>query len=127
MSPTLLVIDDDRGFIDLLRKRLEGAGYRILAALDGETGLRMLESERPDLVILDIMMPGMDGYEVCRRIRQVSEVPILMLTAKGMTPDVVRGLEVGADDYVTKPYETDVLLVRIRALLRRAQRQPPPE
>lgn len=86
MSPTLLVIDDDWEFIDLLRKRLEGAGYRILAALDGETGLRMLESERPDLVILDIMMPGMDGYEVCRRIRQVSEVPILNADGQGDDP-----------------------------------------
>jgi len=115
MASTLLVIDDDREFIDLLRKRLEGAGYQILAALDGETGLRMLESERPDLVILDIMMPGMDGWEVCRRIRQISTVPILMLTAKGMATDVVYGLELGADDYVTKPFQTDVLLARIRA------------
>jgi len=124
---TLLVIDDDREFVELLRKRLEGAGYRLLIALDGETGLRMLETERPDLVILDIMMPGMDGWEVCRRIRQISTVPILMLTAKGMTTDVVYGLELGADDYVTKPFQADVLLARIRALLRRASARALPE
>ncbi len=127
MAATLLVIDDDREFVELLRRRLEGAGYRVVAALDGETGLRMLESARPDLVILDIMMPGMDGWEVCRRIRQISTVPILMLTAKGMTPDVVHGLELGADDYVTKPFQADVLLARIRALLRRTASRALPE
>ncbi|MCX7689788.1 MAG: response regulator transcription factor [Thermoflexus sp.] len=127
MASTLLVIDDDREFVELLRKRLEGAGYQILVALDGETGLRMLESERPDLVILDIMMPGMDGWEVCRRIRQISTIPILMLTAKGMTTDVVYGLELGADDYVTKPFQADILLARIRALLRRANSRALPE
>lgn len=127
MASTLLVIDDDPELVELLRKRLEGAGYRILVALDGETGLHMLRSERPDLVILDIMMPGMDGWEVCKRIRQISTVPILMLTAKVMTTDVIHGLELGADDYVTKPFEVDVLMARIRALLRRAGSRALPE
>jgi len=127
MTATLLIIDDEPEFIRMLRIPLEGAGYRVLVALDGETGLRMLETERPDLVILDIMMPGMDGWEVCRRIRQISTVPILMLTAKGMTTDVIRGLELGADDYVAKPYEINVLLARIRALLRRTRSPALPE
>lgn len=127
MTSTILVIEDEEGIAQLLQRLLEGAGYRVLVALDGETGYRMVLEERPDLVLLDIMLPGIDGWEVCRRIRQVSTVPILMLTAKTMTSDVVYGLELGADDYVTKPFEKDVLLARIRALLRRAGAPPATE
>ncbi|MCX5999233.1 MAG: response regulator transcription factor [Chloroflexi bacterium] len=120
-KPLILVIDDDRGLQKLARRSLELEGYRVIIAGDGPTGLQLVEDEEPALVILDIMMPGMDGFQVCERVRQFSDVPIVMLTAKGRLEDVVHGLDVGADDYVTKPFSTDELMARVKAVLRRSR------
>jgi len=118
---TILVVDDEPRIVRLVRSNLEPAGYKILTAADGEQGLRMAEMHDPDLIILDIMMPGMDGWEVCRRVREFSTVPIVMLTAKGDEQDKVKGLEIGADDYLPKPFGIPELLARVRAVLRRAK------
>ncbi|MGD8623276.1 MAG: response regulator, partial [Anaerolineae bacterium] len=119
----ILIIDDQEELIVLLRRKLEKEGYEILAASDGLQGLRLVQSKEPDLVLLDIMMPRMDGWEACRRIREISDIPIIMLTALHKELDIVRGLELGADDYVTKPFSLMELAARIRATLRR--RKPP--
>ncbi len=121
---TLLVIEDDRDLVRILKGYLEQAGYRVLAAYDGRLGLQMALEEAPDLVILDLMLPGMDGFEICRELRRRSEVPILMLTARVEETDRVLGLELGADDYVTKPFSPREVVARVRAILRRAQRPP---
>lgn len=118
---TILVVDDEPRIVRLVRSNLEPAGYKLLTAADGEQGLRMAEMHDPDLIILDIMMPGMDGWEVCRRVREFSTVPIVMLTAKGDEQDKVKGLEMGADDYLPKPFGIPELLARVRAVLRRAK------
>ncbi len=119
--PRVLVVDDDQALVELLEYNLQAAGYQTLSASDGETALARLREQPVDLVILDLMLPGMDGLEVCQRIRQGgSAVPILMLTAKREVIDQVRGLTLGADDYLTKPFEMAVLLARVRALLRRS-------
>jgi two-component system KDP operon response regulator KdpE len=118
---TILVVDDEPRIVRLVRSNLEPAGYKLLTAADGEQGLRMAEMHDPDLIILDIMMPGMDGWEVCRRVREFSTVPIIMLTAKGDEQDKVKGLEIGADDYLPKPFGIPELLARVRAVLRRAK------
>jgi two-component system KDP operon response regulator KdpE len=118
---TILVVDDEPRIVRLVRSNLEPAGYKILTAADGEQGLRMAEMHDPDLIILDIMMPGMDGWEVCRRVREFSTVPIVMLTAKGDEQDKVKGLEIGGDDYLPKPFGIPELLARVRAVLRRAK------
>jgi DNA-binding response OmpR family regulator len=118
---TILVVDDEPRIVRLVRSNLEPAGYKVLTAADGEQGLRMAEMHDPDLIVLDIMLPGMDGWEVCRRVREFTTVPILMLTAKGDEQDKVRGLELGADDYLPKPFGIQELLARVRALLRRAK------
>ncbi len=117
---TILVVDDEPNIVDLLRLYLEKEGYRVLAARDGPSALDVQGAEAPDLVVLDLMLPGIDGLEVCRRIRRTSDVPIVMLTARGEDLDVVVGLEVGADDYVAKPFHPRTLVARIRAVLRRA-------
>jgi DNA-binding response OmpR family regulator len=117
---TLLVIDDDEKLVGLVRDYLEPHGFRIQAAHEGPAGVSAVARSRPDLVILDIMLPGMDGFEVCRRIREDSAVPILMLTARGEDTDRIVGLELGADDYLPKPFNPRELLARIRAILRRA-------
>jgi two-component system response regulator MprA len=119
MAERILVIDDEPNIVDLLRRSLAFEGYRVDVAYDGPQGLARARENPPDLVILDIMMPDMDGYEVCRRLRAGSDVPILMLTAKDAVPDKVTGLDAGADDYLVKPWAHDELLARIRALLRR--------
>jgi DNA-binding response OmpR family regulator len=107
-----------------LQDVLEAEGYRALTAADGESGLKRAIAEKPDLILLDIMMPKLDGYAVCKELRRLANpVPILMLTAKGQVEDRVAGLDVGADDYLVKPFSTEELLARVRALLRRAQRQ----
>jgi two-component system, OmpR family, KDP operon response regulator KdpE len=117
----LLIIDDDPILSELLAYNLETKGYTMLRAKDGKEGLRQFEQGKPDLVILDLTMPVLNGWEVCKRIRQVSDTPIIMLTAQGSEDDIVRGLDLGADDYLTKPFQIRVLLARIRANLRRSQ------
>ncbi|MCX6012972.1 MAG: response regulator transcription factor [Chloroflexi bacterium] len=117
---TLLIVDDDVRILRLLQNVLETEGYSVLNAANGEECFKVLEEESVDLILLDVMMPGMDGYEVCHRIREFSRVPIIMVTAKGNQEEIVEGLEAGADDYVTKPFSSKELTVRIKAVLRRA-------
>ena len=118
---TILVVDDEPHVVRLVKANLEPSGYKILTAADGEQALRAVQDEAPDLVILDIMLPKMDGYEVCRRIREFSPVPVVMLTARSAEVDLVHGFDVGADDYMTKPFAANELLVRVRAVLRRSK------
>lgn len=115
----ILVVDDEPHLLKLLRSNLEAAHYKVISAMDGNTAISMLEKEGADLVILDIMMPGMDGYEVLQKIREFSVVPVIMLTAKDQEVDVVRGLKYGADDYVRKPFSVHEFLARVEAVLRR--------
>jgi two-component system response regulator MprA len=117
----ILVIDDETKIVDLLRRGLSFEGYQVDVAYNGESGLSQARRDPPDLVILDVMMPGLDGLEVCRRLRSQgwSDLPILMLTARDAVPDRVAGLDAGADDYLVKPFAFDELLARVRALLRR--------
>lgn len=122
----ILVVDDDPLILRLVRMHLDKAGYRVLSAADGEVALEAVASEMPDLVILDLMLPKMDGYEVCRNIREFSLVPVVMLTAKGEQVDKLRGFEMGADDYLTKPFAPQELLARVQAVLRRSQQGAPP-
>ena len=119
MSQRLLLIDDSQDMQNMVGMFLERDGYEVFRASNGMEGLRQLAKNQPDLVLLDIMMPEVDGWETCRRIREVSNIPIIMLTAKAQERDVVRGLEIGADDYVTKPFEAAELKARIVSLLRR--------
>jgi len=119
VAKKILIVDDERNIVDILKFNLKKEGMETLEAYDGETGLNMALEENPDLVLLDVMLPKMDGFEVCRRIRQVSSVPILMLTAKEEEVDKVLGLELGADDYITKPFSPRELMARVKANLRR--------
>jgi DNA-binding response OmpR family regulator len=116
----VLVVDDDPALLPLIEYTFAREGYEVFTASDGQEALKSFFDHKPDLVVLDIMMPRMDGWETCRRIREVSEVPIVMLTARGQDEDIVRGLEYGADDYLTKPFSIKVLLAHARAVLRRA-------
>jgi DNA-binding response OmpR family regulator len=116
---TILVVDDERNIVDLLRLYLEKEGLGVVAAADGEEALALHARFDPDLVILDLMLPKIDGYEVCREIRRRGETPILMLTARSDDVDAIVGLELGADDYVTKPFDPRLLLARVKAILRR--------
>lgn len=125
MTTKILVIEDEERIRQFLQRGLSFEGYRVDTASDGQTGLDMARESPPDLVLLDLMLPGMDGIEVCRRLRAVSEVPILMLTAKETIEDRVTGLDAGADDYLVKPFAFDELLARVRALLRRSQPSQP--
>jgi DNA-binding response OmpR family regulator len=118
---TILLVEDERDLSNLLRRHLADEGHRVLQAFDGPSALQAAAAERLDLVILDWMLPGLDGLEVCRRIRRDSVVPILMLTARSEEIDRVLGLEVGADDYLTKPFSIRELLARVRAILRRVE------
>jgi two-component system, OmpR family, response regulator MprA len=120
-KPRILVVDDDLQIISFLRRGLIFEGYAVETAAEGAEALVKLRNREPDLVVLDVMMPGIDGMEVARRLRQASDIPILMLTAKGTLSDKIAGLDNGADDYLVKPFEFDELLARIRALLRRRQ------
>lgn len=115
----ILVVEDDEDIVDVLRRTLRGEGYEVSAVGDGPGALETASSFVPDLVILDLGLPGMDGVEVCRKLRQEGDVPVLMLTARTETGDMVEGLDSGADDYLTKPFERAELLARIRSLLRR--------
>jgi two-component system, OmpR family, response regulator MprA len=117
----VLIVDDDPRILSMMRRILEVDGYNVLTASEGESALEMLRRDRVDLLVLDVMMPGADGFEVCRTVRRESLVPILMLTARDGAVDKVTGLDCGADDYVVKPFEAEELLARIRALLRRVQ------
>jgi DNA-binding response OmpR family regulator len=123
-SGTVLLIEDDQDIADLLRLMVEKEGFRLLHATSGEEGLRRLEERTPRMVLLDIGLPGMDGVEVCRRIRAVSDVPVIMLTARDSEIDKVVGLELGADDYVTKPFSPRELVARVKAVLRRSEERP---
>ncbi|HLH72792.1 MAG TPA: response regulator transcription factor [Chloroflexota bacterium] len=124
MRERILVIDDDLSITTALRRALSFEGYTVDVALDGEEGLRKARDVAPDLVILDVLMPGIDGFEVCRRLRAGDDTPILMLTARDEVADRVRGLDAGADDYLVKPFAPDELLARVRALLRRRESRP---
>lgn len=117
----ILAVDDDRNNLKMLDFLLREEGYEVLTTDNGRTALELVDSQHPDLVILDVMMPQVDGFEVCRRIRQTMDVPIIMLSAKGETADRVSGLELGADDYLPKPFEPSELLARVRAVLRRSE------
>jgi DNA-binding response OmpR family regulator len=128
----VLVIDDEKDLLELVRYKLEKEGYRIRTAQDGEAGLEAVARELPDIVIVDLMLPGIDGLDVCRRLRadrRTAQTPIIMLTAKSAETDRVVGLEMGADDYVTKPFSPRELAARIKAVLRRVspQQVPPPQ
>jgi DNA-binding response OmpR family regulator len=116
---TVLVVEDEAEIAALLRSYLERDGYRVLTAADGEAALRQIEDDVPDLVVLDIMLPRLDGWEVLRRLRTLATVPVIMLTARDQEEDKVRGLELGADDYVTKPFSPREVAARVRAVLRR--------
>jgi DNA-binding response OmpR family regulator len=120
----ILIIEDELPMRTALQDVLAGEGYRVLTASDGESGLRRALAEKPDLILLDIMMPKLDGFALCAELRRLSNsIPILMLTAKGQVEDRVTGLDAGADDYLVKPFSTEELLARVRALLRRMQRK----
>ena len=116
---TILIVDDERNIVDLLRLYLEKEGFAVIAAGDGEQALALHARHAPDLVILDLMLPKIDGYEVCRELRRRGDTPILMLTARDDDVDAIVGLELGADDYVTKPFNPRALLARVKAILRR--------
>lgn len=124
MRTQVLVIDDDDRLLRLLRRLLTSAGHGVSTAMAGIEGLALAEEDEPDLVILDVMLPGMDGLEICRRLRARSSVPILMLTGLATDDDCVRGLDAGADAYLTKPFSVEVLLAHVRALLRRTREAP---
>jgi DNA-binding response OmpR family regulator len=119
MSETILLVDDERAIVEPLRYHLEREGYAVITARDGEEALSRARADRPDLIVLDLMLPKLDGWEVCRILRQESTTPIIMLTARDEEPSKVLGLNLGADDYLTKPFSFQELLARVRALLRR--------
>lgn len=119
MNRKILLVDDDRKTVDLIKLYLDKDGYRVLVAYDGQQALQLARQRRPDLVILDLMLPGVDGLDVCRILRSESRVPIIMLTAKTTEDDKLLGLDLGADDYITKPFSPRELLARVRAVLRR--------
>ena len=120
MKTKTLVVEDEASIASFISMYLEQEGYEVMLASTGEEGLKLAADNRPDLVLLDIMLPGIDGFEVCRRLRQESDIPIIMLTARDTSTDKVVGLELGADDYVTKPFEPRELVARAKAVLRRA-------
>ena len=124
MAKTVLIVEDDRNIADLLRLYLEKEGYEVVIANDGLKGVELFKSSQPSLVLLDVMLPGMDGWGVCRAIRSESKTPIIMLTAKSETEDKVSGLKQGAVDYITKPFEMKEVLARIEAVLRRSGIEP---
>ncbi|HEX7620746.1 MAG TPA: response regulator, partial [Anaerolineales bacterium] len=121
MSTRILVVDDEPRYLRLLEANLHTEKYEVFTAADGEEALESFSANPVDLILLDVMLPRMDGFAVCQRIRQFSNVPIIMLTAKGEEQDRVRGLDVGADDYLVKPFSVMELLARVRAVLRRAE------
>jgi DNA-binding response OmpR family regulator len=118
---TILTADDDPQLLRLISRNLQFEGYDVIAVSDGQQALEQIESHSPDVVLLDVMMPKMDGFTVCQRVREFSTVPIIIVTARGQDQDKIRGLDLGADDYLTKPFSVDELLARVRAVLRRSQ------
>ncbi|MFQ3568165.1 MAG: response regulator transcription factor [Aggregatilineales bacterium] len=126
MADTILIVDDEQHIVDLAKMYLEVEGFTILSAFDGKVALEMIRQEKPALVVLDLMLPGLDGWEVCRRVRAESDVPIIMLTARSEDIDRIVGLELGADDYLTKPFNPRELVARVRAILRRTERRTAP-
>jgi DNA-binding response OmpR family regulator len=126
VAQTILVVDDEARIVKLVRDYLERAGFDVLTAYDGDTALTLARVEQPDLIVLDLMLPGVDGLDICRRLRQESGVPIIMLTARVEEADRIVGLELGADDYVTKPFSPRELVARVRATLRRVNGQVGP-
>ncbi|MBQ7248445.1 MAG: response regulator transcription factor, partial [Deltaproteobacteria bacterium] len=125
MAKKVLVVEDDSNISELLRLYLEKDGFEVFQAVDGGEGIRMAQEKAPDLILLDIMLPVVDGWVVCTEVRKTSQVPIIMLTAKGETFDKISGLEMGADDYVTKPFEVKELMARIHAVMRRTEGDAP--
>ncbi|MFA5317393.1 MAG: response regulator transcription factor, partial [Dehalococcoidales bacterium] len=125
-QPKILVVDDEVKIVEILKAYLERENYEVLSAYDGRSALALAQREHPDLVILDLMLPEVSGWDVCRRLRQDSEVPIIMLTARDETADKIVGLELGADDYVTKPFDPKELVSRVRAVLRRTEAKAVP-
>ena len=126
----ILIVEDEEDIVELIRYNLVKNGYRVSAALRGDEGLRLARAETPDLILLDLMLPGLDGIEVCRALRQderTARIPVVMLTARAEESDVITGLELGADDYVTKPFSPKILIARLRAALRRRRREAVPE
>lgn len=121
-TKTILVVDDEPRYLRLVEVNLKTEGYQVQTAMDGQPAIEAAANDPPDLILLDVMMPGMDGFTVCERIREFSSVPIIMVTAKGEERDRVRGLDAGADDYIVKPFSAQELLARVRAVLRRAER-----
>ncbi len=119
MDKLILVIEDEAPIVEILKFNLTKSGYRVLAAFDGEEGYRLALSEKPDLILLDVMLPKMDGFEVCKKVREKQSTPIIMLTARDEEVDKVLGLELGADDYITKPFSVRELLARVKANIRR--------
>lgn len=120
MADTILVVDDEQHIIDLAKIYLEIEGFKVTSCTDGLKALEQISSERPALIVLDLMLPGLDGWEVCRRVRATSDVPIIMLTARSDDIDRIVGLELGADDYLTKPFNPRELVARVKAILRRS-------
>ena len=124
MGKKVLVVDDEKSIVEILTLNLKNEGYTVCEAYDGEEAVRKAESEKPDLILLDVMLPNMDGFSVCKKIRETSSVPILMITAREEEVDKVLGLELGADDYITKPFSVRELLARVKANMRRSDIVP---
>ena len=120
----VLIVDDDKNICDLLRLYLEKEGYSVILSHDGEEAVVKFNALKPDIVLLDVMLPGLDGWQVCREIRKKSNIPILMITAKSDTFDKVLGLELGADDYIVKPFDSKEVIARIKAVVRRTGQSP---
>ena len=121
MTRKILVVDDEKKIVEILKAYLEKEGYQVITAYDGRSALELARSHSPDLIILDLMLPEVSGWDVCRELRQRSEVPVIMLTARDDTTDKIVGLELGADDYVTKPFDPKEITSRVRAVLRRSE------
>jgi len=117
-KPLILVVDDDPRLLRLVKRDFALEGYQVITASDGKTALQLAENVHPDLVLLDVMLPDLDGFQVCKRMREFLQSPIIMLTAKGQTEDVVQGLDIGANDYMTKPFNMNELLARVKTVIR---------
>jgi DNA-binding response OmpR family regulator len=117
----ILAVDDEKKIVEIIRAYMEKDGYQVISAFDGQTALDLINKEHPDLVILDLMLPKVSGWEVCRSVRRASDIPVIMLTARDEVTDKIVGLEMGADDYITKPFDPKELVSRVRAVLRRSE------